>query len=472
MFYSLSTFSQKVTGYVYYDQKPISDVNIFVKDSFSRTTSDENGKFTLNVKIGDIIIFSHIAMETKEIKIHNYNSIKINLNLKLNNLDEVEITAVNRKLKNSQKVYTAYGIMNLRGVGHSVYSINMEAIKNSATELPQALMGRIPTNHNVTNQGVILRNGRSFALWDIDGVLFDGLPPFIDIKSIESIHVIIGGAGTVRYGTRGSGGVIIINTIDYKRKKNKIYYPKLKYFKPDQVNLPHKRENISKIFNNSKISIDSLRLISHIYQKNNHDALALKINRLLLVKDSNNIKSYRDVAESLLQSNKKNEAWYLYKIFLEKEVNITDKTSFDIIFHDMERLYHPFGMKKIIGKGFESQKKSLEDYKNETRIVFEWTVPNEMISIEIHNPKNESINLQLGSKLNKSLKIEEIFIDETLKGNWRLNLNKKGDLNLNGYLKVTVYKNWISTNSKPPDSKVFSLRNLSFDNYKLFNLKY
>ena len=107
----------------------------------------------------------------------------------------------------------------------------------------------------------------------------------------------------------------------------------------------------------------------------------------------------------------------------------------------MERFYHSFGMKKIIGKGFESQKKIFKNYKNETRIVFEWTVPNEMIAIEILNPKNELIKLQLGNNFNENSRIEEIFIDETLKGNWVLNLSILGEnLDLKGYLKVTIYK--------------------------------
>ena len=264
-----------------------------------------------------------------------------------------------------------------------------------------------------------------------------------------------------------------MNTIDYRHKNDKMYYPRLKYFNPHQIKLPYKKENISKMFNTSEISTDSLRLISYLYEKSDNN-IALRLNRLLLVKDPNNIKSYRDVAESLLQFNKKNEAWNLYEIFLQKRTNDIDKTSFDIIFHDMERLYHSFGMNKVIGKGFESQKTSLkDDYKNETRIVFEWTVPNEMISIEILNPKNESIKIQLGNYLNKNSRIEEIFIDETLKGNWRLNLSiLEENLDLKGYLKVTIYKNWISTNRTPPVSKIFLLENLTSTNYKLLRLKY
>lgn len=302
LFSTWNLFSEQISGYVYYNQKPISDVNILIKNSFHSTTSDENGKFTLDVNIGDIIVFSHVVAETKEIKVNNFNSIKIKLKQKLNNLDEVKITSVNKKLKKdkTQKVYTAFGTINLRGVGYRVYSINIQDIRNSAAELPQTLMGRIPIINSVTNQGVILRNGR-YALWDIDGMLFQGLPPYIDTRLIESIHVIPGGAGTVMYGSRGVGGVIVVNTINYRSKINRTYHPRLKYLNPDKIDLPYKQENISKIFN-TEINSDSLRLMSFIY-KNNNNNLALRINRWLLAKEPNNIKSYRDVAESLLQLN-------------------------------------------------------------------------------------------------------------------------------------------------------------------------
>ena len=471
LFSTWNLFSEQISGYVYYNQKPISDVNILIKNSFHSTTSDENGKFTLDVNIGDIIVFSHVVAETKEIKVNNFNSKKIKLKQKLNNLYEVKITSVNKELKKdkTQKVYTAFGTINLRGVGYRVYSINIQDIRNSAAELPQTLMGRIPIINSVTNQGVILRNGR-YALWDIDGMLFQGLPPYIDTRLIESIYVIPGGAGTVMYGSRGVGGVIVVNTINYRSKINRTYHPRLKYLNPDKIDLPYKQENISKIFN-TEINSDSLRLMSFIY-KNNNNNLALRINRWLLAKEPNNIKSYRDVAESLLQLNKKNEAWNLYKIFLLKKINEIDKSSFDIIYHDMERFYHSFGMKKIIGKGFESQKKIFKNYKNETRIVFEWTVPNEMIAIEILNPKNELIKLQLGNNFNENSRIEEIFIDETLKGNWVLNLSILGEnLDLKGYLKVTIYKNWIFANSNPPEAKIFFLENLDLSKYKLINFK-
>jgi len=67
LFSTWNLFSEQISGYVYYNQKPISDVNILIKNSFHSTTSDENGKFTLDVNIGDIIVFSHVVAETKEI---------------------------------------------------------------------------------------------------------------------------------------------------------------------------------------------------------------------------------------------------------------------------------------------------------------------------------------------------------------------------------------------------------------------
>ena len=67
------------------------------------------------------------------------------------------------------------------------------------------------------------------------------------------------------------------------------------------------------------------------------------------------ITAYRDLGESLLKNNRKNEAWNIYLAYLDKHGEDIDKTALGIIFNDMERLYHSYGLKKTIGKKFDSK---------------------------------------------------------------------------------------------------------------------
>ena len=92
----------------------------------------------------------------------------------------------------------------------------------------------------------------------------------------------------------------------------------------------------------------------------------------------------------------------------------------------------------------------------ETRVIFEWTVPNESLSIEIINPNNQSIHFPLGNNTAQLSSIQELFLDGKIKGNWKMNLNVNEDIELNGSLKVTIYQNW-SSSKKLSQSNIFSI---------------
>ena len=51
----------------------------------------------------------------------------------------------------------------------------------------------------------------------------------------------------------------------------------------------------------------------------------------------------------------------------------------------------------------------------ETRVVFEWTVPNESLSIEIINPNNQSIHFPLEIIQHNYLRFKNFFLMEKLK---------------------------------------------------------
>lgn len=472
---SFSLHSQEITGYIYHKNKPISNVIISVKNTSTRTISNKKGKFTLKVKKGDIVTFSHIAMQPQKVKVKNFKPLTINLVAMVNKLNEVTLSGKNKKSKKVYKpevIRTSFGKVNARTAGFTIHSISGETIRHTAVDLPEALVGRFP-NYRFTEKGVTLRT-RAYAIWDIDGMVFDKFPPYIDPETIESIHVIANPAGLVPYGKRGRGGVIIVNTYrpSIFSKTNKTY-PKLAKVSQKNIPLPKNEKELSSQINTLKKSSDSLQLMAFSYKKKGNLPLTLQLNRLQVACFPNDIKSYRDYASSLVASGNTQKAWNIYKTLLLKKTEELDKTTFDIIFHDMEHLYHSYNLKKNIGKDFISKKKTASHYANETRLVFEWTDPNlKNMDVEIINPKNESISIQLGSNTSKNYLIEEVFIDNKLKGKWKLNIFLPNETDIKGYLKVTVYRNWISSKKKRlPEVQLFSLSKLRHSEYRLLDLK-
>jgi len=179
-------------------------------------------------------------------------------------------------------------------------------------------------------------------------------------------------------------------------------------------------------------------------------------------------KAYRDLAKSLINDKQYRNAWYNYLEYLRiKDNNISD-LELNIIINDMERLYHVYGLKKKINNF--STSKIFSDIKNDIRIVFEWTIPNEKIKIEIINPKKQSVEFTLGSNSNNFEQIDEFFLNGDILGNWIFNAKTMEGSNLNGTLKVTVYKNWLSNSKNKPIKKLFFFRQIKEGYYRLFKM--
>ena len=153
---------------------------------------------------------------------------------------------------------------------------------------------------------------------------------------------------------------------------------------------------------------------------------------------------------------------------MRKKDNKISDLELNIIINDMERLYHVYGLKKKI-KNF-STSKIFSDVKNDIRIVFEWTIPNEKIKIEIINPKKQSVEFTLGSNSNNFEQIDEFFINGDILGNWIFNAKTNEGSNLNGTLKVTIYKNWLLSIKNKPIKKLFFFQQTKEGYYRLFKM--
>ena len=466
---TFKSVAQEVIGNIYSDSIPVQNVNILNKNSSKRTISDGDGKFVIKTTIGDTLIFSHVGMVTEEKRIEQLDSLKIHLIKRVTELDEVEVKNRKSRFSKPKSLKSIFGEIEVDKLGYTAYSFSGEEIQSySSIGIAEALVGRVP-NYKLTPNGVLLRSFRnSYALWEIDGMLFDGLPPFIEPETIESVLVISSTAGTVPYGKRGAGGVIVINTNRFKPwNKPKIELKQLNSIAFKKNELPPNATQLSTIIKTEK-SLEKLKSMALNYDKIGKSTLALRLYRMLFSHSPHDIKSYRDLGESLLKNNRKKEAWNIYLTYLDKYGEEIDKTALGIIFNDMERLYHSYGLKKTIGNKFDSKINPLMN-EYETRVIFEWTVPNESLSIEIINPNNQSIHFPLGNNTAQLSSIQELFLDGKIKGNWKMNLNVNEDIELNGSLKVTIYQNW-SSSKKLSQSNIFSITEKTKGSFKLMNI--
>ncbi|RNL56643.1 SusC/RagA family TonB-linked outer membrane protein [Pedobacter jejuensis] len=198
--------------------------------------TDAAGNYSVRASVGDVLVFTYVGAQPKEITVGNQDVVNITLSMAVNNLNDV--------------VVVGYGTALRKDLTGSVSSIKAEDIaKSAATTFDQALQGRVAgvvinTNSgqpgggiSVQIRGVSTLGGNQEPLYVVDGVFYGGdvngaiytggspgTNPLATISpsDIESIDILKDASATAIYGSQASNGVVIVTT-----KKGKSGPPKI-----------------------------------------------------------------------------------------------------------------------------------------------------------------------------------------------------------------------------------------------------
>lgn len=225
IFVSAQSFAQKVTGVVVDEtNSPLPGVNVVVKGTTNGVITDMDGKYSIAPKDvqKDILQFSFIGYDTKEVKINGEKL--INIQLTSSNLQLEEVVAV------------GYGVVKKRDLTGSVASVKSDEISKATTSnAMQAMQARVPGLDIQQSNGqagaginINLRGNRSISASNSPLILVDGIEygSTLDINpsDIESMEVLKDASSTAIYGTRGANGVIIITTKRGKSGTTKVNF--------------------------------------------------------------------------------------------------------------------------------------------------------------------------------------------------------------------------------------------------------
>lgn len=217
--------SKKITGIVTSaeDNLVLPGVSVRIKGAANGTLTDVNGKFTLNAATGDVLVFSYISFQKKEITLNTEVQLNIQLKSANNELNEI--------------VVVGYGSQKKGDVTGAISSISSKALREvPVTSAPQMLQGRsagvyVLSSGNKPGSGskVQIRGRRSFnagndPLYVIDGIPISGGLNDINPNDIESIDVLKDASATAIYGSRGANGVIIVTTKRGKPGRTTVSY--------------------------------------------------------------------------------------------------------------------------------------------------------------------------------------------------------------------------------------------------------
>ncbi|MDK2771085.1 MAG: von Willebrand factor type A domain-containing protein [Flavobacterium sp.] len=110
---SFRTYSEfkTITGIVSDDLGPIAGANVIVKGTNRGTTTDFDGKYTLQAKEGEILLFTYVGYSNTFLTVGKSNV--YNATLKANQLEEVVVVAAVGTKKSEKKV--TYAAQNIKG---------------------------------------------------------------------------------------------------------------------------------------------------------------------------------------------------------------------------------------------------------------------------------------------------------------------------------------------------------------------
>ncbi len=232
---SVSAQQRTITGTVTSasDGLALPGVSVVVKEAATiGVISDVNGKFSINVPSGaENLEFSFVGMETQTVKIGTSTEINVILQMSIESLEEVVVTALG-----IQREVKALGFATQK-IGEDDLSASRE------TSITNYLTGKIAGvqvsktgsgtggSTNVVIRGKSSISGSNQPLYVVDGVPIinysnsasysgvasadidygDGIGD-INAQDVESMNVLKGPAATALYGSRGANGVILVTT--------------------------------------------------------------------------------------------------------------------------------------------------------------------------------------------------------------------------------------------------------------------
>ena len=216
---SLSTIEESgpnLFGKVFSVSGPIQGATIRIKNSLVEAQSDFDGYFNIDAQVGDILIVNFLGMTEKQTFVEDLDDIYVLLKTEAQVLDEVVLSSSNKNEDNL--VDTGYGRKNKDAVGFSNSTITKKDFSPGAINLVDVIRGQFAgvqiegfgTPRITIRGGTGSMNTPAYAIYDVDGLIFEDFPNFINVQQIESITILKSYGATNRYGSVGRGGVFVI----------------------------------------------------------------------------------------------------------------------------------------------------------------------------------------------------------------------------------------------------------------------
>ena len=507
-----------ISGAVSFENKPLSNVSIFIEGSIKYTVTDSKGLFSIKAKSGEVLIFSYIGLKTIPVLIEDVTAV-LNINMKA--------TSRVTEFKTDKVLKLGGSNIGENGLNFFVKQIAGNRLNTYSSSLTKAIEEEIPElllKFNDFGEEIIYLRGQELngpVIWVFDGFVFD-IPLPVFISEVKDVTVM---------NSKASGFIIKVNTsLNYKKVKDIIFedyyftdddyykfdatsYRKLKTSKPFYLNAYKKRSKLEEAFNTylnqylvnkdatnyhfnvfnylkkekfsktillkvlsdfekfSNNNPEDLKAIAYKYQQLDENNKALAVYKNIVNLRPKYRQSYRDLANTFLTLKKYRDVWLTYNYYLNKGFEIEENDIGEIIASEIIASYNmdpePKGVHQKIK--INNPKKNIE---SDVRLVFEWNTSEAEFILEFVNPNAQAYKIENSLDKNNDLIIDqktkgytskEIFIDTLKRDNYYVNLTYLGNKQYKPTVfKVTTYYNW----GRPNQTKKIDVFDLTLQNVK------
>jgi TonB-dependent starch-binding outer membrane protein SusC len=199
---------------------PLPGVTLQIKGTQKGTTSDLDGKYSIQAEPNSILVFSFVGYETQEVPVNGRTVIDIEMKASSETIEELVVIGYGTvKKMDLTGAVTAVGTKDFnKGILSSPQSLISGKIAGVVVTSGSGAPGSSPT---VRVRGSSSLNASQDPLFVIDGVVIDnsggvsGSPnalSMINPNDIESMTVLKDASSTAIYGSRATNGVILVTT--------------------------------------------------------------------------------------------------------------------------------------------------------------------------------------------------------------------------------------------------------------------
>ena len=203
------------------DGKPIAGATVLVEGTSIGTTTNAEGRFSVQAPADGTLVVSFIGYASKSVNIAGKTRLDIALKEDTHAIDDV--------------IVVAYGTAKKESFTGSVTVVKGEELEHrKVSNVTKALDGLAPGVQVTSGSGqpgsgttVAIRgfgsiNASSTPLYVVDGIPYDGVISAINPDDIASISILKDASASVLYGARGANGVVLINTKKGNRNETNV----------------------------------------------------------------------------------------------------------------------------------------------------------------------------------------------------------------------------------------------------------